>query len=598
MTYPVTVRLHDLDPAGPRLSYQQKRVLALGLTFAPPDAHNNLTNFDAHRLLKAVQWRITLGPQSQAAEIPRLALPSTKRPPEHARAQTAPLAFRIYHAVGQLNEQLSTLPAHPYVAIANSIRNDPGIVICKADKGLGLCKMSPQQYDDMCSLFLQHLHKLDNGASPQEIVAASHRAVHSWLQLAKALNIEFSPFRYIVERTKQCDTLPKFYALVKLHKGTNTPLQPRPIIAAHDSPTSAVSTWLSHALVPVVQRMPTYIRDSSHLIELLRSRTFPDGARVFTGDVAAMYPNMRPQETINNTMEALSIAYNGQMPPWTKLVPRAIQLLYDYNYFTYKDEMYLQNQGIAMGSNASAPLSDLYLVIAELHFLQPLINSGAAYYGRFRDDIIAVCEPYMAQSTLIPFKEAIQPLELILSEPATRAAFLDIEVHIHQGKLEFRTYSKESNLHFYIPPFSNHPPHTKRSWVYGEILRLHRTNSKQEWFLERIKLLFAALRQRGYGNALIEQAAKKWTNRFHGAVAFPGPTTPVKLLPLLGNDAMPTAAPPPLIFAIPTDPMLRRTLLPILFGEYAALKSIYTHLPQPTVAYTMGRKLGQWWSTK
>ena len=186
--------------------------------------------------------------------------------------------------------------------------------------------------------------------------------------------------------TKDCNLLPPFYVMPKIHKPT---LCPRGIVAASKAPTMALSCWLSHVLIPGAQRMPYYIRDSSHLISILQNKTFPSNAYIVVGDVKEMYPNMN----FTNSMRGIDIAIehvyqNKDKPEWTKYLKLAVSILYQYNYFVYNKVIYHQGKGLPMGSNASAPISDLYLCPIELDMLSKV--SSSMFYGRFRDDIILI----------------------------------------------------------------------------------------------------------------------------------------------------------------------------------------------------------------
>ena len=531
--------------------------------------------------------------------MPTLRVASKLEPPDMAKVQTAALRYKLFHAIEQLESNVPRV-RHPYMDIVNSVRNNPRLVICKADKNLGLVKMSPAMYDRMCRLFLDKLTPVKH-IPPSEIVQATQTAVHTWLRQTVELNVEFLPYQFILEGTSQCDKLPEFYALPKIHKGP--PWRPRPIVAAFNAPTSRLSQWLSHVLVPVAQRSEFYLRDSSHLVDMLRERSFPRDAQLFIGDVEAMYPNMAREKAKESTMFSLKRVYaSNREPSWTMVVPSAIDLLYNFNYFTYdrkSTEVYLQSSGIAMGSNASSPLSDLYLYKDEVEHLLPAVEAGELFYVRYRDDMCVICTPATFDRVLTPFTEAIKPMKVVWNKRSDKVAFLDVEITLRPGHApRFNTFSKQRSMHIYLPPFSTHPPHTKVSWIYGELIRLHRTNSSKSSFLERIRSFAASLTQRGYGEALIMRAVRMWEANNPPPVRFPGPTTPLSKLPLVGNGAMPHRCAPPMVITVPSEPLIHQAILPALRREYAALQRIFPTLPDAKTCFTTGMKLGDRLSNK
>ena len=69
------------------------------------------------------------------------------------------------------------------------------------------------------------------------------------------------------------------YFLKKLHK---TPHGIRPIVSGCSGPTERVSSFLDHIVKPLVPTIPSYIKDSPHLISLLENTPIPNNAIVAT----------------------------------------------------------------------------------------------------------------------------------------------------------------------------------------------------------------------------------------------------------------------------------------------------------------------------
>ena len=83
-----------------------------------------------------------------------------------------------------------------------------------------------------------------------------------------------------------------FYMLPNIHK-EGTP--GRPVISNIGCPTYEVSKFLSHILRPIVGKCPTYVRDTTHLLEKLEEFRFEaesDNNVLFTMDVKGLYNNV------------------------------------------------------------------------------------------------------------------------------------------------------------------------------------------------------------------------------------------------------------------------------------------------------------------
>ena len=84
----------------------------------------------------------------------------------------------------------------------------------------------------------------------------------------------------------------RMYFLKKLHKN---PHWIRPIVSGCSGPTERVSSFLDHIIKPLVPTIPSYIKDSPHLISLLENTPIPSNAILATIDVSSLYTNI-PQD--------------------------------------------------------------------------------------------------------------------------------------------------------------------------------------------------------------------------------------------------------------------------------------------------------------
>ena len=83
--------------------------------------------------------------------------------------------------------------------------------------------------------------------------------------------------------------LPTFYLLPKIHKFNNPG---RPIVSACNCPTEHISKYHNAVLQPLVQSLPTYIKDSTHalnLIEDINKTLNLEPKYLFTMDVTSLY---------------------------------------------------------------------------------------------------------------------------------------------------------------------------------------------------------------------------------------------------------------------------------------------------------------------
>ena len=82
----------------------------------------------------------------------------------------------------------------------------------------------------------------------------------------------------------------RFYILPKIHKQGNPG---RPIISSNGHPTERISEFVDYHLKPLVQTLPSYIKDTTHfLLQLQNLGPLPENAILVTLDVSSFYTNI------------------------------------------------------------------------------------------------------------------------------------------------------------------------------------------------------------------------------------------------------------------------------------------------------------------
>ena len=82
----------------------------------------------------------------------------------------------------------------------------------------------------------------------------------------------------------------RFYTIPKIHKQGHPG---RPIVSSNSHPTERISQFVDHHLQPLVTKLPSYIKDTTHFLKKLNSiGQLPNGVLLVTLDVASLYTNI------------------------------------------------------------------------------------------------------------------------------------------------------------------------------------------------------------------------------------------------------------------------------------------------------------------
>ena len=191
------------------------------------------------------------------------------------------------------NRILSTQVAPPKLNFSQRLRNaltslkeDPTIVIAKADKGDTVVVLDSAHYFRLAAEHLAdtRTYELLESDPSEEIV----RRYHQYLERCMGDGV-LDEYQYR-RLTVPCDyQLPTIYFLPKIHKH---PLKLRPIVASFNSVTTNASRYLDKILQPHMKRTSSYCKNASHIVHILKHVQVPPNSYLASLDIESLYTNI------------------------------------------------------------------------------------------------------------------------------------------------------------------------------------------------------------------------------------------------------------------------------------------------------------------
>jgi hypothetical protein len=211
--------------------------------------------------------------------------------------------------------------------ILNDLRDLRDLLIVMSDKNLGPAVIERDVYTKR--VLNNHLLKIDTYRRIQpdeatQILTTLKMKVSQFTQSFSHI-LPINEKEYLLRSIKQYLKIPKFYLTMKIHK---TPMATRPIVAVRGSITAGLGCWLDQQLQPICKKLPTYLKSSFELTDLLKDLPdLPDGARLFTAGTVSMYTNI-------NTYHALSVIRRYlPLTPHNKAIMTALDIIMKHNFF-------------------------------------------------------------------------------------------------------------------------------------------------------------------------------------------------------------------------------------------------------------------------
>ena len=172
-----------------------------------------------------------------------------------------------------------------------------------------------------------------------------------------------------------------------------------------------------------------------------------------------------------------------------------MQLILEESSFKFNKKHFVQTHGIAVGAKMAVAFSIVFMADMEKRLLaasplKPLV------WKRFNDDIVSLWNiPMEEVSIFVNFANSFHPtINFTCEMSSERVVFLDTKafkgprlstLRILDSQTNFKPTETSQYTHF----SSCHPFNTKKDFIKGEALRLWRTNSVKENFINKNETL-------------------------------------------------------------------------------------------------------------
>ena len=278
----------------------------------------------------------------------------------------------------------------------------------------------------------------------------------------------------------------RLYMLKKLHEN---PMGLRPIVSSCESPTENISQYVDFWLQPIMKAIPSFLKDTSELINELRNLPVEPDTILVTIDVKSLYTCIPHQEGIEACREALhSTVESNPIRPDVNTLIVLLEIVLKYNTFEFNNKYYKQIQGTAMGTKLAPAYANIFMGKLE-HSIFSQAPLKPIFYKRYIDDIL-ILWPHseLELNKLLSNMNSFHPSIKFTSEYSfNKITFLDVNIYkgplFHISKrLDFQIFIKPMNRQAYVHASSYHPPGVSKGVAIGEMKRYLRTNSRVDFF--------------------------------------------------------------------------------------------------------------------
>ena len=235
-----------------------------------------------------------------------------------------------------------------------ALRKRTDIAIKPADKGSGTGIMDHSWYVNECDRQFNDTKYYQKQSS--DLTNKVQEGVKEYTtRLHKDNLIASETLKYLSSNSEP--KAGRFYILPKIHKQGNPG---RPIISSNGQPTKRISEFVHYHLKPLVQNLPSFIKDITHfLLQLQKLGPVPDNALLVTLDVFSLYTNIPHNEGIDACRYFLNTRQDSSIP--AQNICYLIRMILTMNNFSFNNEHYLQKHGTAMGTRMAPSYANSFM---------------------------------------------------------------------------------------------------------------------------------------------------------------------------------------------------------------------------------------------
>ncbi|XP_077339255.1 uncharacterized protein LOC143983433 [Lithobates pipiens] len=379
-----------------------------------------------------------------------------------------------------------------------------------SDKGGNVVLMDNSDYVRMCQDILDN--KEWYKVIPSKLIQTYYDKFYNFIDTALTKG-GITREQHTFVRTKH-PRVPTFYSLPKIHKCQSRP-PGRPIVSGRGGIAENLSKVIDSYLQPFVTCMPSYVKDTTHLLQTIENYTLTDKSILVAIDVEALYssiPHNCGVEAIRNLLQT-SGKYACEV---NEFIVNGLNYILHHNFFLFNNSHYLQVQGVAMGTCCAPAYANLYLGEWEKSLLgdEGLVGytRHIAMWRRYIDDVLIIWEG--SETALLEFESCINTnkynLKFTMTYDTQSITFLDVIIgRTPENSIYTSLYRKSTAGNTVLHADSFHPIALKQSIPYGQYLRLCRNCSNDSLFREEAYKLQIRFLARGYSRSCLRRAFNK-----------------------------------------------------------------------------------------
>ncbi|XP_043914349.1 uncharacterized protein LOC122790793 isoform X1 [Protopterus annectens] len=373
----------------------------------------------------------------------------------------------------------------------------------KPDKGGGLVIFNNSMYNDKMSSVLDTSAYCLSSTNEMNV---TYRRIRGYLRdmfLEGKIDVELYNFLDI-----SFPKVPMMFGIPKIHKNLENPPM-RALIDGRFSMTHNSAKLIDHILLKYLKKIPSICKDSWTFLSNISEVTFNTDFNFLTIDVVDLYtsiPHQEATEWVGMKLKDLG-ATNNEI----NIVTELLGIVLESNFFIFNEEIFLQKQGVAMGSPCGASVANIFMAFWEHKYIlsNSTFNEQLRLYTRYLDDIFILFKGNATEADVLVdyMNHTTKFLKFTHCFSVQEIDYLDVNLNkddisrTYMSKVFRKTTYCNSILHF----TSQHPFKQKKAIIKGQLVRAVCMCNSSSAFGQECSFLKNQFLNRGYPVTLIDE---------------------------------------------------------------------------------------------
>ena len=369
-----------------------------------------------------------------------------------------------------------------------NLASNSSIKVCSFDKGNGIVILDSADYLaklDTIVLDTSKFVEVPIPADGEHPIITNEKSIQYYFRtyIKKAMD----PGEY--KRVYPTGSQPgRLYGLAKHHK-TGCPL--RPVSSMINTAEYNLAKYLDDKIKPHIPSRYS-LSSTSDFINQLNEYSFSGTEVMVSYDVVSLFTNVPLAETIQLVADYVykdkSRKHSFSKTVFINMLQKATG-----GMFLYKDQLYRQVDGVAMGSPLGPTLANFFLGHIEKELFSN-IDFAPKFYARYVDDTFCIFTNEEDKHKFLDHLNRQHPnLQFTMETATNKLPFLDVEVSLTDSGLETSVYRKATHTGVFLNYAAAVPQSWKRGAFYGMLHRASTICSTAATFnreLGRVKKMF------------------------------------------------------------------------------------------------------------